>query len=355
MEIMVDGKSFVYTSLEQAFQHKKAKTLRDQRTAVKIMQSRNAAAAKNEGDLLNRHPNIGTWKKIEDKIMQDLLLKKYHVSRAFREKLTRTGSAQILHSVDHMKWGIALRTTEVCHPIDPSLIKGQNVTGRLLMSLREAMSRGTTCASTESTITRNNNNSLSQASEPSPNMTSTTSSSRPNTTPRVDLVGSSLLKGVDESRLSRSLDIHKTISYTISESSRLDLAALNSDLIVYQLTTNDLKLRNPDQVINEMKALITKTQTTLPKCKVVISLAPLQSPRNNINQKIKVVNATLELIFKDSNIITCVNDNITPYNGCLATDGVHLNHRGSSMLASNLRGVILESMPYSSKQITRYH
>jgi hypothetical protein len=75
---------------------------------------------------------------------------------------------------------------------------------------------------------------------------------------------------------------------------------LESDLIVLQLTTNDLKVKSPAQVIDDMKCLVNKIHHSLPSCTIALSLAPLQRTHGNMNQKIKVVNASLELFYKNS-------------------------------------------------------
>ena len=58
-----------------------------------------------------------------------------------------------------------------------------------------------------------------------------------------------------------------------------------------------------------------------------------------MNQRIRVVNATLDLIFQNSDVRTFNNDNIDP-NTCLTRDGVHLNQKGSIVLANNIRSMI---------------
>ncbi len=72
LECKVDGKQFLYSSLEQAFQHRKAKLLREQRTAFEIMQTRGASRVNSVGHSLNQHPNIGDWTKVEEKVMKEL-------------------------------------------------------------------------------------------------------------------------------------------------------------------------------------------------------------------------------------------------------------------------------------------
>ena len=92
-----------------------------------------------------------------------------------------------------------------------------------------------------------------------------------------------------------------------------------------------------------MKSLIKNIQQKLPKCKIAMSLAPYQISQigSTMNQKIKLVNASLELEYSNHSVVkTYPNLNVIPTNECLARDGIHLNRRGSSILASNIRYMI---------------
>ena len=89
---------------------------------------------------------------------------------AFRDKLTNTNDAVIFHSVVDSKWGIGQNTTDIIHPIDISSLCGHNLHGKMLMSLRK-----------------------SPPPVFHPNGSSTKS--------RIELIGSSLLNGVDETQM----------------------------------------------------------------------------------------------------------------------------------------------------------
>ena len=107
-----------------------------------------------------------------------------------------------------------------------------------------------------------------------------------------------------------------------------------------QLTTNDLKKTSPDQVVSVMKNLVDKIHATVPSSKISISSAPYQRSAD-LNSKIKYVNASLELFYRDSSYLrVSTNDNINPAGDFYTRDGIHLNHRGSSMLAGNIRNII---------------
>ena len=154
---------------------------------------------------------------------------------------------------------------------------------------------------------------------------------------RVQLVGNSLLNGVDVNRLCHNVESTKTAAYTIDEA-KLKLqntspASPTNDLVVYQLCTNDINTQSVGVVVDNMRELVLATKKVLPKTTVAVSLPPLQ--RGEAAAKLKAVNALLELEYKDSDILLCHNDNIN--SDCLSSDGIHLNTKGSAILANNIR------------------
>ena len=309
IEVNIKGQMFVFYSVEHAFQYMKAHCLGEMAIARKIIETKSAGFAKKLGDGLNSHPNIQGWiSTYEQNTMYDLLKTKFRMCPAFRDKLTNTNDAVIFHSVVDSKWGIGQNTTDIIHPIDISSLCGHNLHGKMLMSLRK-----------------------SPPPVFHPNGSSTKS--------RIELIGSSLLNGVDETQMSRLADVHKITAFTIKDAYKIDLHKMRSDSIILHLTTNDLKVNSPDQVINDMKSLVNHLQSKLPNCKLAISHAPLQATDGDMNQRIRVVNATLDLIFQNSAVRTFSNDNIDP-NTCLTRDGVHLNQKGSRVLANNIRSMI---------------
>jgi lysophospholipase L1-like esterase len=265
------------------------------------------------------------WCKIESEVMSSLLEMKYKVSRAFREKLQSTGSCKLLHSVSDRKWGIGTTTTAACHPI--GIYKGKNLMGELLVQCRERLSGFQPQLQAQ----------LQQHIPPTQHITTPVAkSSSTNKVPCVILVGNSLISGIDENRLCNQVDVHKQITHTITDAKKC--IPENAELIIYQLGTNDVKFQSADQVITEMRELVSITHKKVPRSTIAISLAPMQRGHHEINAKLKVLNAYMELVFERTNVILCQNNNITT--NYLAEDGVHLNKAGSSILANNIRSTI---------------
>jgi hypothetical protein len=164
---------------------------------------------------------------------------------------------------------------------------------------------------------------------------------RPNVPPQssrnvqVHLVGNSIIGGIDPARLStEKVHVKKSMVYTIDEAKSLKYNS--ADMIIFQLGSNDLKKKNPEQVVMDMDNLINKIHRHNPECKIVVSLVPHQKP--TMNSKIKMLNTTWKMKFKNTCVIVASNNNID--NGCLRNDGVHLNNRGIGTLAANLTNLL---------------
>ena len=88
------------------------------------------------GDQQDSHHNISGWLKKEMMCVQELLAAKSKVCKTFKEKLVRSGTVKIYHSVKSRKWGIGCETVEIVHPLKDADIVGDNLHGLLLMDLR---------------------------------------------------------------------------------------------------------------------------------------------------------------------------------------------------------------------------
>jgi ribA/ribD-fused uncharacterized protein len=319
--------------------------LRERQTAINIRRAKNAFAAKSHGDSLNNHQRIDEWNKIEEPIMKELLMEKLRICKAFRDKLIKTDTANILHSVKDPKWGIGIATMDVCHPIQS--FKGNNLFGTILMIVRDSLlsSNSQSHTSDKETLSKPsvpNSNHQPQVSGainmPLQKSVSVQSNDNGLKRKQVELIGSSLLNGIDVNRLCHNVDSRKSVAHTIDEAKSMLHATTDSDLIIYQLCTNDVKSQCVEQVISNMKDLISSTHSRLPRAKIAIALPPMQ--KGEINMKLKAINALLELEYKDSAVLLCPNYNITP--DYLNQDGVHLNKAGTKMLANNIRQTIGE-------------
>jgi hypothetical protein len=302
--------------------------------------------------------------------MKDLLSKKYKVSPAFREKLKLTRNNQIYHSVEDNKWGIGSYTTDISHPLKSTSIKGLNLFGILLMEVRDSNGGVVNCPginanpppyddtdfpplSANSTQSmRNDGRSYAAVAQhitptrsagpviPTPPIAPVQNNQ---STPRACLIGTSIIQDVDNKRLSHVVSVSKSIANTIDDALHLKLEDIENELVILQLTTNDLKVNSTEKVIKDMQHLINQMLQVKQTCNIAILLSPLQRTFGDMNSKIKIVNSSLEYIFRNSTRVSIhSNNNIHPNVDCYTSDGIHLNHKGSSMLANNIRTIIHE-------------
>ena len=141
LNITTQGKSYDYSSVEQAFQHQKALTLNEPHMANSILAESDPGRVKHHASSMKSHKDIAIWENRELDTMTGLLQDKFRMSKAFHDKLISTRQAVLLHSVPNPYWGIGIATTDICHPFDPKAIKGHNIFGELLMKLRTDMAK----------------------------------------------------------------------------------------------------------------------------------------------------------------------------------------------------------------------
>ena len=185
--------------------------------------------------------------------------------------------------------------------------------------------------------TRKSTPTISQATRPTPKVSNGDQPQHASRLPTVELIGNSLLKGVDTSRMGRQLSFKKQQAFTIPVAhNALDKMTSKPDVIAYQLLTNDAKSSPASQVSANCRSLIKDTQRKHPQAKVVFSLAPHVND-GRLNAKLRATNALLQEAIWDMKDVSCASHcNLGLNNTCL-DDGIHLNGSRSSILACNLR------------------
>jgi hypothetical protein len=124
-----------YSSCEQYYQAHKAITANDQTAHDRIMETEDPAEQKRLGSTLKINQDL--WDKKAPEIMHCGLLAKFEQNRDLSEYLLSTGNKVIFEASPRDKfWGTGL---SLSHPkvLDESSHTGQNLLGKLLMSLRE--------------------------------------------------------------------------------------------------------------------------------------------------------------------------------------------------------------------------
>ena len=164
--------------------------------------------------------------------------------------------------------------------------------------------------------------------------------------PTVLLVGTSNLKGINQTKLTNAADVYKEIKYTMKEAAEYLLALSDPPtILVFHLLTNDLKSKGPQMCVDELFVLASKMCAKWPLCKLIISFTTPRSDSMNNSTTAQIINVLLKQKFSGVDNIHFAEHNNMFINGypnkdLLCDDGYHLNDKGISLLAGNLKRVI---------------
>lgn len=127
----------VCTSVEQAYQLRKAKFHNDHRRAKKITKTRNPYEAHRLG---NKVPSSAEWTAIEEHEMYDLLMAKFTQNEYLRQYLIDTGDKHLHEATVDSKWatGADLSSKNTAN----GTWSGKDVLGTILENVRNAIANG---------------------------------------------------------------------------------------------------------------------------------------------------------------------------------------------------------------------
>ena len=136
--------------------------------------------------------------------------------------------------------------------------------------------------------------------------------------------------------------VKKVTKYTTKEATSYikDFEGDEPDIVIYQVTCNDIETQDKTTILEQMNELVCETQKKFTGKKIVISL-PLPRKERQLNNKLRSLSAALVSNFIETDNVTCSdNSNLTyrgePLRGILV-DNKHLSRWGTSILARNLR------------------
>lgn len=134
-----------------------------------------------------------------------------------------------------------------------------------------------------------------------------------------------------------------------------DYAYGRASAVVFCVGGNDLKLREPEEVIANMKNIIDRIDPTLP---IIVSSVPLEAESyrphaSRSNDRILKLNALLaKLTTRSNHLHFCDHPNLSEAGQLLrhlhVGDGVHPNNEGNRLLAANFRMAILKTLGKTS-------
>ena len=170
---------------------------------------------------------------------------------------------------------------------------------------------------------------------------------------KVILLHDSLCGKINDTILSReNITMKKIWAPNLNEINKTLDEMDNTDTIVIQALTNDLR----DKTINDMEEIIKETiSKASTKAKhVVISTIVGREDDDSLKAKAEVINANIKYTYlKDPTVLVCDNGNLKDVKFRLS-DGVHLSDHGTAVLASNLKYKIAEALNVKVLKKDRY-
>ncbi len=308
-----------FESVEHAYQYRKLFDHNMFHEAERVRNIESPVLAKEESaKLLGRTENL-QWEEKSTGILRHLLTLKRESSPRFREELEASRGRQILHNVASPFWGTAGRHG-----------KGQNRFGHLLMELRKEWF-GNHANSDTGKVQENNKTEKTTATRPNGRASDTQHK------PHVMIIGNSVTKYIHEEKLCKEVHTTKRWAATIEEASKVvNEIEEHPNVVVFQLTTNDVKANNPPKVVASYKDLVAATTTKLPAAKIILSSAPFCDNNTKTSADIAMVNASLENAYHGSDVVSIRNRNITAF----GKDGIHPLRGGVSRLAGNIKAAV---------------
>ena len=182
--------------------------------------------------------------------------------------------------------------------------------------------------------------------------------------PSVLLLGTSNVRNINEKVLTPAVSITKFITYTIEDAATfIDKCTSTYNAVILHILTNNIKNDEPNECVTKLQNLVTEIKKRWPATKLILSLT---TPRNDGHQTAsQLVNAMIKqqlLLEKEDNVSFIEHYNMFDVNAggpnlsLLSEDGYHLNERGVSRLAVNLRNAIhstLKLQPPINAQFNR--
>ena len=153
-------------------------------------------------------------------------------------------------------------------------------------------------------------------------------------------MGDSIINGIEEKGLSKKHNVRLPKCPGDSIEDLLDhvkpVARKKPDLIVIHFGTNDTT-SGKDTKENVQKAIDTIKEES-PSTEIAISLCTIRKDRHGIGRKVESCNKILRDAASRNN--TYVIDNKSIDESCLGMKRLHLNRKGTSFLANNLKNFI---------------
>lgn len=157
--------------------------------------------------------------------------------------------------------------------------------------------------------------------------------------PNVAIVGDSMLKYINPSKLRKStkcnIQVKTFPGAKVSDMKHYIKPTLSRtpDCLIMHIGTNDLKNSSPSEISSSISSLGQEIRKEVPNTNLVISEVIIRNDDPSLNVKISELNKNLAQVCANNNWDFITHKNILPVH--LNSYGLHLNKQGSSYLAKN--------------------
>lgn len=168
----------------------------------------------------------------------------------------------------------------------------------------------------------------------------------PRARPSVLLIGTSNIEGITAEKLTHVANVQKEIKYTIQDTANyISTLSTPPTVIVLHSLTNDLKHKKPQQCIDDLFQLTSTICAKWHEIKIVISFTTPRCDSMNNSTNGQIINALLKQKFAGvDGIYFAEHINMlqfgNPNKELLCEDGYHLNDKGITILAGNIKRAI---------------
>ena len=175
-----------------------------------------------------------------------------------------------------------------------------------------------------------------------------TGHSTPNPTPKVAIIGTSLVRGLGRRLVKRGLDV-TCFMYPGAEIPMIQervCSILNNDyqpdIVVLQCGGNDVQnRRHPAEVIQQMDNVIQEVKRCCNNAKVVVNSIPPRGHNNELLKTIFMVNTYITNMSKQRDQRVYCSDACPKMFRYFQKDEIHLNHPGKQFYANELYKVLI--------------
>nr|XP_006825771.1 PREDICTED: SWI5-dependent HO expression protein 3-like [Saccoglossus kowalevskii] len=157
----------------------------------------------------------------------------------------------------------------------------------------------------------------------------------------VVLIGNSLIRDIIPERLHPNRKVTKHRATYVSDASKVidKTKSNNTSYVIIHEGSNDVVNNDVDDVVKDMKSLITKAKQAHPKASLIISSILPRGNDHSINERIHTINSQIEShCDNEDKVEFFYHHKLSNARNLYCRDGIHLNEGGASVLAANYIG-----------------